>query len=119
LTKATLKELDVAIRLDAGNAGAHRLLGEMLSQIPDVPFVIHGDKQKAVTELETAMKLAPNETANYPALAEGYLAVEDKADAVKTLQKIFAITAPDDPGACEDDLRDARALLGKLGAVGQ
>ena len=113
LTKVMRAELETALRLNANHGGAHHLLGELLRQLPGS---FGGDKRKAVAELEEAVRLEPDDSSHYPALAEAYLAVADKPRAVTTARKAFAITTPADPGGFESDLKDARDLLRRLGA---
>ncbi|MFA6029529.1 MAG: hypothetical protein WC969_06735 [Elusimicrobiota bacterium] len=101
-----------AIALDPGHGGAHHVLGEMLRQLPGFAG---GSKKRAISELETAVRLSPDWTANYPALAEAYLDAGERAKAVETLRRAFAVTAPADPGEHEENLQDARGMLLKLG----
>ncbi|MFI5362827.1 MAG: tetratricopeptide repeat protein [Elusimicrobiota bacterium] len=112
LAKAMRRELETAIQLDPKLAGAHHIYGELLRQLP---WIVGGDKQKAVAEIEQAVRLTPNDSALYPALAEAYLAVKDKARAIETARKTFTVT-PDDPGGYDGDVKDAREFLKKLGA---
>lgn len=111
LARQMRKELETAISLDPGLAAAHRLYGELLRELPGL---FGGDKQKSVRELEEALRLAPNDTANYPSLAESYLAVGRKKDAIDTLNAVFRVANPDDPAAAAQDLQDARGLLARV-----
>ncbi len=81
-----------------------------------MPGIFGGDKQKAVAELEEAVRLAPNEASHYPALAEAYLAVKDKPRAIEAARKTLALKDSDDPGDFEGSKKDAREFLSKLGA---
>lgn len=101
-----------AIALDPGHGGAHHVLGEMLRQLPGFAG---GSKKRAVAELETAVRLSPDWTANYPALAEAYLDAGERAKAVEALRRAFAVKTPADPGEHEENLADAREMLTKLG----
>ena len=114
LAKAMKKELEAALRADPAHAASHRTYGELLRQLPGV---FGGDKKKAVKEIEEALRLSPNDTAAYPALAEAYLDVKEKDKAVAALKKVFAVKDPADPASCERDLEDARAQLKKLGSA--
>jgi tetratricopeptide (TPR) repeat protein len=113
LARAMRRELEAAIALAPGHADAHHYLGELLRRLPSL---FGGDKQKAVAELEEAARLAPNEASHYPALAEAYLAVKDKARAAASARKTFSIKTPDDPGGYDLEVKNARDLLDKLGA---
>jgi tetratricopeptide (TPR) repeat protein len=113
LAKAMHRELDEAIRLDPRLADAHHYLGVLLHQLPGI---FGGDKEKAVAELEAAVRLTPNEASHYPALAEAYLAVKDKTRAIEAARKTFTIKVSDDPGGLDDSLKAARELLQKLGS---
>ncbi|MEK7858030.1 MAG: hypothetical protein AAB320_02710 [Elusimicrobiota bacterium] len=113
LARSMKKELEAALRADPGHAAAHRTYGELLHQLPGF---FGGDQKKAVREIESALRLAPDDTAAYPALAEAYLAVQETEKAVAALKGIFAVKEPADPASYEGDLKDARALLRKLGA---
>ena len=113
LAKSMKKELEAALRADPDHAAAHRTYGELLHQLPGF---FGGDKKRAVKEIESALRLAPDDTAAYPALAEAYLEVKETEKAVAALKGIFAVKEPADPASYEGDLKDARALLRKLGA---
>lgn len=111
LAKSMKSELETAISQDPRHADARQLLCEELHQLPGF---FGGDKKRAVRECEEALRLTPNETSRYPALAEAYLAVKRKDDAVAALKRVFLIKRPDDPVSAPRDLEDARALLKKL-----
>ncbi len=111
MVKPLMREMETVIALDPGHGGAHHVLGEMYRQLPGF---FGGDKRKAVAELETALKLTPNYTAHYPALAEAYLEIKRKDKAVETLKRIFDVKNPEDPGEYDDNLKDAREMLEKL-----
>lgn len=111
LAKSMKKELEAALRADPVHAEAHRTYGELLHQLPGV---FGGDKKKAVKEIEQALRLAPNDTAAYFALAEALLDVKEEDKAVAALKKVFDVKNPADPASFEGDLKDVRALLKKL-----
>jgi tetratricopeptide (TPR) repeat protein len=113
LVKPIRHEMEETLKIDPKYAGAHRVLGEMLWQIPGIAG---GDKKKALAEYETAVKLAPNHSTNYPVLAEAYIHFDRKDDAIRTLNAVLAITAPDDPAELPGDVADAKKLLAKLTA---
>lgn len=105
------REMEAALKLNPGHGGAHRVLGEILRELPRFAG---GDKKAAVREMEEAVRLSPNFTANYVALAETYLAVGEKEKARAALEKVGEINEPDDPAEYPDDLKDAERLLKKL-----
>lgn len=106
------KEMATVIRLDPGHGGAHHVLGELYRQLPRL---VGGNKKEAVRQLEEAVKLDPNRTVHYPALAEAYLAVGEKDRAIETLKKTFEVKDPMDPAEYADDLKDAKEMLVKVG----
>lgn len=111
LARAMKAELEKAIELDPKEADARQLLCELLHQLPRL---VGGDKQRAVSECEEALRLTPDETSRYPALAQAYLAVDRKADAVAALKRVFSVSSPADPGSAPGDLAQARKLLKDL-----
>lgn len=111
LAKQMKKELETALEIDGKYADAHQLYCELLHQLPGM---FGGDKKKAIDECEQALKLTPDETSRYPALAEAYLADKRKDEAVATLKKVFEVKTPADPGSAPGDLETARELLRKL-----
>ena len=111
LIKPIRKEMAETLKLDPNQGGAHRVLGEMLWQIPGFAG---GDKKAALAEYETAVKLAPNRSANYQTLAEAYLHFDRKEDAIRTLKAVAEIKTPADPAEYPSDLADAQKLLAKL-----
>lgn len=111
LARSMKKELEAALALDPGDGAAHQTYGELLHQLPGL---FGGDKKKAVRELEEAVRLTPDDTAHYQALAEAFLDLDEKAKAVAALQKVFEVKTPEDPAAWKSDLEDARDLLQKL-----
>ncbi|MBI3564908.1 MAG: hypothetical protein HY079_06920, partial [Elusimicrobia bacterium] len=111
LIKPIKKEMAEVLRLDPRHGGAHRVLGEILWQVPGFAG---GDKKKALEEFEAAVRLSPDYTANYEPLVEAYLKYGRKDDAVRVLKQGLAVTAPSDPAAAPDDQADLRKLLEKL-----
>lgn len=105
------QEMATAIKLDPKHGGAHHVLGEILRQLPRFAG---GSKKEAVKEMEEAVRLSPDYTANYPSLAEAYVSIGEKEKAIATLKKIFEVKDPADPAEFESDLKDARELLQKL-----
>ena len=113
LIKPIRREMAETLRLDPNQGGAHRVLGEMLWQIPGFAG---GDKKKALMEYETAVRLSPNRSTNYQTLAEAYLHFNRKDDAIRTLNEVAEIKEPADPAEYPGDLADAKKLLAKLSA---
>lgn len=81
------REMEAALRLDAGYGDAHRVLGELLWQIP---ALAGGDKKKALAEFEAAVRLSPRNTDNYRPLAEAYLYFDRRKDAAEVLRALQA-----------------------------
>jgi len=113
LIKPIRREMAATLALDPNHGGAHRVLGEMLWQIPGIAG---GDKKAAIAEYETAIRLSPNHSTNYQVLAEAYLHFDRKDDAIRVLKAVADIKTPDDPAEYPGDLADARKLLAKLTA---
>jgi predicted Zn-dependent protease len=101
------------LRLDPTQGGAHRVLGEMLWQIPGM---FGGDKKAALAEYELAVKMSPTHSTNYQVLADAYLHFDRKDDAIKTLKAVADIKNPADPSDYPGDLADAQKRLAKLNA---
>lgn len=105
------REMRKTLELDPNHSGAHHVLGEVLRQIPGFAG---GSKKGAVAELEKAVALGPNHTAHYPALAQAYLDIGERAKAVDILRKALDVKTPNDPGEYGDNIRDARDMLRRL-----
>ncbi len=104
-------QMKETIRLDPAYGGAHRVLGEILWQLPGF---MGGDKKKAVSEFEQAVELSPDYTDNYVPLAKAYLHNQEKDKAVAVLQKGLAVKHPADPADQAGNVRDMRQLLAKI-----
>lgn len=111
MIKPIRREMAATLRISPNYGGAHRVLGEMLWQIPGFAG---GDKKQALEEFETAVRLSPDYSSNYQPLAEAYVHFDRKDDAIKTLNAVLAITAPADPAEFVDDAADAKKLLATL-----
>ncbi len=107
------KEMAETLKLDPLHGGAHHVLAEILWQVPGLAG---GDKKKALSEFELAVKLSPAHSANYQPLAEAYLHFDRKEDAIRTLRAVEAIKEPADPAEYPENLADAKKLLSKLEA---
>lgn len=112
LIKPIRREMNAVLELDPSYGGAHRVLGEILWQVPGFAG---GDKKKALTEFEAAARLSPRHTANYIPLAEAYRHFGRKDDAIKALKTVLDFKDPDDPADYRDDVADANKLLDKIG----
>ena len=112
--KTIKREMAETLKLDPNHGGAHHVLAEILWQVPGIAG---GDKKKALSEFELAVKLSPTHSANYQPLAEAYLYFDRKDDAVKTLKAVEAIKEPADPAEYPENLADAKKLLTKLEAA--
>lgn len=113
LIKPIRKEMAETLRLDPNQGGAHRVLGEMLWQIPGM---FGGDKKAALAEYEQAVKISPTHSTNYQTLAEAYLYFDRKDDAIRILKAVAEIKNPADPSDYPGDLAGANKLLAKLTA---
>lgn len=112
LIKPIRREMSEVVALDPNHGGAHRVLGEILWQVPGFAG---GDKKKALEEYETAVRLDPRYTANYQVLAQAYLYFGRTDDAVRVLKSVAAVKDPEDPAQYPEDAADAAKLLTKLG----
>jgi len=113
IVKPLKKEMAEVLRLDPSHGGAHNVLAEILWQLPGF---VGGDKKKALEEFETALRLSPKYTANHQPLAEAYLHLNRKEDAIRTLKAVEEVKDPADPAEYPDNLADAKKLLEKLEA---
>ena len=111
LIKPIRAEMSRVVTLDPNHGGAHRVLGEILWQVPGIAG---GDKKKALEEYETAVRLDPSYTANYDTLAQAYVHFGRKDDAIRTAKAVAGVANPKDPASYPEDLADANALLAKL-----
>ncbi len=108
---------EVVILLDetVENAGGHRILGRLHSEAPKLPFFTGWiDRKKAVTELERAVELAPDDLLSRLYLAEALLEYDKtrRDEALELLADL--VTRQPDPDYLVEGhqvLRDARLLL--------
>ena len=107
------REMRKTLEIDPKHGGAHHVLGEMLRQIPGFAG---GSKKQAVEKLEKAIELDPNTTTHYPALAQAYLDAGKPERAKAALQKIFEVKEPADPAEYDDDIKEAKEMLARLGS---
>lgn len=111
-----MEELKRVLALDQtyDDAGAHRVIGRIYFEAPGWPISV-GDKQKSLTHLTTAVRLAPNHSTNHLYLAETMLDLGKKDGARAELQKVLqdcmhALTPKD----LEEDRQEARRLLKEM-----
>lgn len=111
IVKPLRREMEAVLALDPGHGGAHRVLGEMLLQLPGFAG---GDKKEGLAELEKAVELSPRHTANYVPLAEAYAKAGRKDDARRVLERLLKVSEPADPAQAPGDLKDGKKLLESL-----
>ncbi len=109
LIKPIRAEMRETLRIDPSHGGAHHVLGEMLWQIPGFAG---GDKRAATAEFETAVRLTPDYSANYPSLARAYVKFGELEKARALLRQLEAVKAPADPPDYADDLAETRKIVG-------
>jgi len=105
------RRMQSVLKLDPKHGGAHHVLGRMLYRLPRFAG---GSKRGAVEELETALRLSPNYTANYTALADAYIAVGRKEQAREVLRAFFAVKEPSDPAVYEGHRAEVERMLAAL-----
>ena len=66
-------------------------------------------------EFEKALALSPNDTAHYPDAAQAYVDAGQRDKAIAVLKKINDVKEPEDPAEYDDNMKDAKELLKKLG----
>jgi tetratricopeptide (TPR) repeat protein len=111
-----MAELKKAQALDEtyDQAGVHRVLGRIYFEAPSWPISV-GNKKKSLEHLETAVRLAPNNSTNHLYLAETLLDEGNKDRAKAELEKVLqdGQTALH-PQALRDDRNEARRLLEEI-----
>jgi len=108
-----MEELKRVLALDETyeDAGAHQVLGRIYFEAPGWPLSV-GDKNKSLQHLETAVRLAPENSTNHLYLAETWLAMGQKDEARTELEKVSQDTQHAfTPRELEEDRREARRLL--------
>jgi tetratricopeptide (TPR) repeat protein len=99
------------------NAGGYRMLGRLHTEAPKLPFVTGWiDRSLAITQLERAAELGPDELLNRLYLAEAMLEFDRnrRGEAIERLRQL--VEAEPKPGNLVEDLKaieDAKALLAK------
>lgn len=108
-------ETALALDEDYERAGPHRVLGRLHTLAPHIPFFTGWiDRDRAVSELERAVALAPEEPLNRLYLADALLEYQPKrrSDALGQLRALLDLPPdPDRPVELADAKRQARELL--------
>jgi tetratricopeptide (TPR) repeat protein len=97
------------------NAGGHRMLGRLHTEAPKLPFVTGWiDRSLAITQLEKAAELGPDELLNRLYLAEAMLEFDRdrRGEAIEQLRQLVQVEPK--PGNLVEDLKaiqDAQTLL--------
>ena len=84
------------------------MLGELLWRLPGF---VGGSKRGALEELEAALAADPSYTGTYPTLAQVYLDVGRKADALSLLDRIRRVEHPADPADYAGEVADLEKAL--------
>ncbi len=111
-----MAELKQSLSLDEtyDQAGVHRVLGRIYFEAPAWPISV-GDKKKSLQHLETAVRLAPQNSTNHLYLAETMLDLGNKDQAREELQKVLQEGLNGlHPKAREEDRREAQRLLEEM-----
>ena len=113
--RKTLKivmEKAIAINPNVENAGPHRFLGVYYSVLP---FFLGGDSEKAISNLETAVNLAPNFAENYFYLGKVYFGNGFYSKAKLALEQFLKLanTVKNDP-EMPKQMDEAQDILNKL-----
>ncbi|WP_324716534.1 tetratricopeptide repeat protein [Carboxydochorda subterranea] len=108
-----VREMEATLDLDPRHAGAHYVLGTLYRVVPGWPLSV-GDKKKAVTHAEQAVRYAPNDVLYRLGLAEAYEAVGDRERAVRTYREVLTMEGKD-PRNDEAYREKARKRLRELG----
>lgn len=103
IIKPLRRDMEAALRLAPCHAGAHHLLGELFWQLPGF---LGGSKAEALKHLEAALSCDPAYTAPYPTLAEVYLKLGRKADALGLVERIRKVERPADPAEFRENVAD-------------
>jgi tetratricopeptide (TPR) repeat protein len=95
-------------------AGTHRVMGRIYFEAPGWPISV-GDKNKSLSHLTTAVRLAPGNSTNHLYLAETLLDLGKKDQAREELQKVLQDGQNAlHPKALEEDRQEARRLLEEM-----
>jgi len=113
--RKTLKntmEKAIAINPNVENAGPHRFLGVYYSVLP---FFLGGDSEKAIGNLETAVKLAPNFAENYFYLGKVYFGNGFYSKAKNALEQFLKLadSVKNDP-EMPKQMDEAKGILNEI-----
>ena len=102
----------IAINPNVENAGPHRFLGVYYSVLP---FFLGGDSEKAVSNLETAVKLAPDFAENYFYLGKVYFGSGFYSKAKHALEQFLKLanSVKNDP-EMPKQIDEARDILNEI-----
>ena len=103
IIKPLRRDMEAALGLAPCHAGAHHLLGELFWQLPGF---LGGSRSEALEHLEAALGCDPSYTAPYPTLAEVYLKMGRRAEALALLERIKKVERPADPAEFQENLAD-------------
>lgn len=93
------------------HGGPHRALGKLFFELP---FILGGDNELAVSHLEKALNLGPEYGDNHYFLAEAYQAQGEIHKAHETLTRLQRFLTKKNSGKDDELLEKARSLLLKL-----
>lgn len=110
-------ERSLALSENYDQAGAHRVLGRIYFQAPAWPMSV-GDMQKSLHHLQTAVKLAPENSTNHLYLAQTLYSLHYRSLAQQQLEMVLKCTEyAVKPQDLEEDRQEARRLLADMGAL--
>jgi len=112
--RKAVSSLQIAIGLDPRHAYAHMLLAEFYRQTPRLISV--GNKEKALAQAKLAVEYGPEYAINHLVLARAFLDLGKHDEAITELQKILALSAPEDAiPETHADQETAQTMLHSLG----
>ncbi len=112
-----LEQLQRVVALDGtyNQAGAHRVLGRIYFEAPAWPMSV-GDMEKSLEHLQTAVRLAPDNSTNHLYLAQTLARLHFRALARQELERVLTCTQyAIKPQDLEEDRQEARRLLADFG----
>ena len=115
-----MQELQRAVTLNEtyDQAGAHRVLGRIYYEAPAWPMSV-GDLHKSLKHLQTAVRLAPENSTNHLYLAQTLYRLHYRTLAHRELAQVLESTRhADKPQDLEKDKQEARRLLAEMDQPG-